>query len=1025
MNISNPNRPATPESPLTSSLYHATSTIDDLTAALTNFSRVPSPEPSSSLNCCCGKEECESLRTWLVLKSRLGSRLILSAEVGQALLQRHEAYVRQHERKSRNNHNQNELSEDTPDVQTSLHLEIDDLTREKARLEKSLNQALVNNEVTEVSNKTILQELQDARETISRLTAYHARSVGWDTRLSAAMRERDDMQQERDGETHRARLAESRFAALKDKTAKLQAEVRRLQESLEDKRHSRLELSETILQDARTRIESVRNSQLGLTAKVEQDELTNVMDSLVNDNETLKRDNAELQHLLAESREDLHSVQEELEEQRASFPPPRSGANTPHSRHFHTGSVPSISLKEYTMFSPKGNRNSTGDGRTRRRHPPQHIDPHLHAVPRPHPHEPMTPDTAKSPLSPTDSLAPLDNQWTVFRQTSPRPSSHISYEVDEEAENDGSPSEQERPRTHRPLLLLNRSRGVQTEPWPSLLSPSPLPSQMSSISPYDPRSESSSFSESLTSHVSVILERVVTLLNRMGQADALSLTNRLKRQHLKGADIRHLSRSTISNILNEATALRAQFRSLLEDENVVSTCTRKDLRLLFKLVKDMFAEMGQMRVTLNDVILDPSSAVRVSELALNPGKAEAEKRDSEREASVAGSPAGWMAPLSKLFSPTGRTEPGPIDRHGLVRSTSTGIHSRPPRFVPKLGPALAASATTVNVEFSGTGVGRSITSTFSQPLTQADSSLDVSSISQGVSPGVMGIFAGAPRNNPDSDPWIVVPTGVPPPTLRKSQSFMRGDMSTATIGRSTVRKNANRLSRNVDAVIDVARPQNIDEEPDFLPPLLERTLRRRGLSDSSIHSTFTNQATEEAPPSPHTPVTNRTTAGPVSRFPGWADRTSVFQALSRTVQNFKATASGTMSPLRGPFGTETTATDIETSITPPRQSNIASLVSPLPSAHGVPPSLAAIDTLTPSQPQTPARRIIQPKPIRVASPSRGGTVLPNLSSWAASNIIFDPVSGSDPFIASSMRDESYVQRMSRGTKDEGHVRDFY
>jgi len=77
---------------------------------------------------------------------------------------------------------------------------------------------LVNSEVTEVSNKAILQELQDARATITRLTAHHARSIGWDTRLSAALKERDDMQQERDAETHRARLAESRFAVLKDKT---------------------------------------------------------------------------------------------------------------------------------------------------------------------------------------------------------------------------------------------------------------------------------------------------------------------------------------------------------------------------------------------------------------------------------------------------------------------------------------------------------------------------------------------------------------------------------------------------------------------------------------------------------------------------------------------------------------------------------------------------------------------------------------------------------------------------------------
>jgi len=72
-------RPTTPESPLTSSLYHATTTIDDLTTALANFSRVHSPELLSSLTCCCGKEECENLKSWLELKSRLDSRLVLSA----------------------------------------------------------------------------------------------------------------------------------------------------------------------------------------------------------------------------------------------------------------------------------------------------------------------------------------------------------------------------------------------------------------------------------------------------------------------------------------------------------------------------------------------------------------------------------------------------------------------------------------------------------------------------------------------------------------------------------------------------------------------------------------------------------------------------------------------------------------------------------------------------------------------------------------------------------------------------------
>ena len=245
----------------------------------------------------------------------------------------------------------------------------------------------------------------------------------------------------------------------------------------------------------------------------------------------------------------------------------------------------------------------------------------------------------------------------------PSPSSHVSYEVDQYPENDGNPSETERRRSHKPLLLLSRSRGTQTEPWPGLLPPSPLPlpSKLSSISPHDPQSESSSFSDSLTSNISIILERVVSLLNRMNQADALTLTNRLKRQNLKGADISHLSRSTVSHILSEATGLRAQFRSLLEDDKLVLSYTRKDLRLLFKFVKDVFAEMGQMRVTLNDVILDPSTANRVRELSLNPGKADTEAK--EREISARAGVAGWMAPISKLFTPTVRTDTTtPVDR---------------------------------------------------------------------------------------------------------------------------------------------------------------------------------------------------------------------------------------------------------------------------------------------------------------------------------------------------------------------------
>ncbi|KAJ3964231.1 hypothetical protein EV361DRAFT_942574 [Lentinula raphanica] len=860
-------RPMTPET-LEDDM---TDTIDDLTLALNNFSRVPSPEPPSLFLCCCQREECENTKAWQAKKSRLENRLILSAEIGQALLHRHEVFVRRHEHCSLNDGHSS--SGEDSDARLS------ELLKEKNALEKRLTQALVNNEVTEVSSKTLHQELQEARTMITRLSASHAKSIGWETRLSVAMRERDDMQQERDSESQRARLAESRFAALKDKTSKLQAEVRRLQDELEQKRLLRMESTESLLQNARSRIEML-HATLGSPSTSESAELTTVLESLVNDNEGLKRDNAELQTLLAESRDDLHALQQEVEEQRANIPikSPRSHTGTPLHTHFrrshhYSGSVPSTSLKEHAPILAR--RNSSLERRGLR------------------PPEPLTPDTITRelpPLSPGGS----DSRSTYGQHSYAPPS---PYQIEFDNESAAGLASPEKTRSHRPLFLLTRSCAVQTDPVPtSLLSPSPMPTSPSpsipipTPSPQDPRSESSSFSESTATTMGTLIERMSILFTRMSQADALTLTNRLKRQHLRGADVGHISRNTINGIINEITALRAQFRHLLEDEHLLTMCTRKDLRALFKLFREFFAEMGTMRVTLNDVILDPSIAPKISELALDPTKADlARNKDGALS-------NGWMAPLSKLFSsssgtradPTGTAErtisPSTTTLSNLARSTSNRANTRPPRFVPKLQPALSASATTVNVEFSS-GVGRSVTSSSAASAgrrldgTVATTAESSTSGTSGTS-SVMGIFAGAPQPNPD--PWVVVPKG---PRRVQSTTLRNADSQTTS-------SFSNYLSQNVDAVIDEqnTRLPIVDEgehgeDEDVITPLMQHKLRRRGLSDSSIHSTFTNQADESI--SIQGPSSS-SLAVPLAGTAAWPSKGSVLQALSRKVQSFKS-----------------------------------------------------------------------------------------------------------------------------------------
>ncbi|KAF7310216.1 hypothetical protein MIND_00395300 [Mycena indigotica] len=772
-------RARTPDSPLTTreSLYAAASTIDDLTHALADLSRAASPEPPGAPACCCGRDGCANLRAWGEVKGRLEARLTLSAEVGQALLARHEAYVRRHER--------GEAAREDGDSEAAvLQDQLDEAAAANKALEKRLTQALVNNEVTEVSNKTILAELAEAKTTISRMTTSAARSVGWDTRLSAAMKEKDDMQQERDAEGQRARLAEGRFAALKERTSKLQSEVRRLQSALEERREHRLESSESILLDARKRIDALSRT-VGAPVEEQESELTPMLATLVDDNETLKRDNAELQTLLADAREDYRALQEEVEDQRINPAPARSGPATPsHLRqHFHTGSVPSV------MLSPSYSlrRSSSTERRSSRRY------------------EPLTPETTRRPLSPTDSLANSETRWSSFSGAR----APIPPEADDVAE--------ER-RHQKPLFLLARSRGVQTD------APPPTPVQYPAS--HSPSSNASVYSEPLTAganlnaqstqslSIGAIVERTTALLQRIQAADALSLTNRLKRQQIRGADLRGAG--------GEAE-IKAQ---------------RREVRALLTVLREMFGALGEMRVVLNEVVLDPTSAGRISEAAMNPGRAAAKEGEEQ------GGGRGWIAPLSKLFAGTPTAPPSKGDER--ERAPVAAPRPMPARLVPKLGPALAASATTVNVEFSGAAAGgRATTSTF-------DAGPPLPTRSNTASTDVMGIFAGAPRNR-TPDPWVVVGH----PRAPRANPLLN-------------RPGPNRMSRNVDAVLDGVGvrggTEDADEEPDYVGPLLARTLRRRGLSDSSIHSTFAAHAAEDGP----------------------QDTGTVFQALTRRLQSFRS-----------------------------------------------------------------------------------------------------------------------------------------
>lgn len=572
--------------------------------------------------------------------------------------------------------------------------------------------------------------------------------------------------------------------------------------------------------------------------------------------------------------------------------------------------------------------------------------------------------------------------------------------------------------------MLTRSRGVQTDGTSSsnnYLGPSLVPralTDLQSIStPRDGLSDTSSITDGHTSVLGALIDRMSVLGNRLVQADVLTLTNRLKRQHLLGADVGHLSRSTINSVLQELTVLRSQYRAFLEDEKVTTSCTRKDLRGLFKLLKDVFSEFGQLRATLNDIILDPTLAGKVSEMALHPSKADGSSLNTINGETSSSGASGWIAPLTKFLGLPGASsnEEQTSAARALsppARPFSRGRGRPPPRVVPKREAALAATSMTVNVEFSGAGVGRAVTSTRSaEPSASTQLLIEPSRVTTSTGEGsghqlrpaasrnVMNIFAGAPRPTPNSgDPWVVIPKP------QRPSSRVSDFGGSATIGRSAARNltvdssqltarghptGSKRLSRIVDAVIDREPSQQgfspttthdgsdpSDEERDVVQDtLLERTLRPRGLSDSSIHTTFMAHGEDSHRQSESVTVT----------------RQSVLQALSRKVQSFRLASSSI------PTATVSTA--------------VASAVSRPHSPHVTPPNEVEKASAT--------ARVSSPVPMpeaRQRTTSPGGGLLftgMNLSGWVANTAALEEEPGRSVaglpqhFYAGSPGDERY------------------
>ena len=249
-----------------------------------------------------------------------------------------------------------------------------------------------------------------------------------------------------------------------------------------------------------------------------------------------------------------------------------------------------------------------------------------------------------------------------------------------------------------------------------------------------------------------------------------------------------------------------------------SLIARKDFVTLVKLFRDLLYELGRMRAIVNQIELEPHLAnkLRQVENIQSPTELLSALQTDRSSAS------GLLAPFSRLFYGPEAQYTQTRQRPLLGQGRSSG------RPTPKLSASSAIAPATVNVEFGGQGGIRRQVSIMPQAgdgglAGRYRSNVNRSGNNKGEKRDLSGIFAGGGGHQSSStESWLMLPEGAVSGAPSPKEGSYRG------------------LSKNVDAVIDNTAAAG--GEDDFRPRLLERTLRPRGLSDSSIHTTFMSHA---------------------------------------------------------------------------------------------------------------------------------------------------------------------------------------
>lgn len=836
--------------------------------------------------CCCNTDDCpRALRArqeWRDLEADLR----LSAEIGQALLRRHDAMQAKLQKQA----------EEYLQQRDGLMSRLTKSYKETSALERELAQSNLNLEAGDTSNRALLHELDDTRNQLNKLKAAQTRLNGADERAKSLQHELDELKQELAAERKRAQAADARAKKLELKSTQLRDALHnaRRDGSIDPAAGTRALIDGDALQSARDRLtRSLRHQRTSSRATdasstADDAEQVQAIEALVHDNEALRNDNDKLRSLIDACNEELETLRSSVNNaitivaspvpDVARFDPQESPPLHAQASHNPITEARASSTTSTGLSAVKDNLfHEMNVGSTFGKLNAQDT-PTGSAIPS---HAPSTTSFTFPPLSP--SIEP------AFSSTIAR-SSSVAHTADSSAASQAPES----------ISFAPSSRSSETS--------RDTEKQTSEFLHSDPARR-----ESRTGQLSNLLEYINRLFTRLSTADVDTLSRRLQRQNLAG-DAGHLARTTVHSILRDVDGLRDHFRKLIEaearnhsrDDNSShskdlaneSLVARKEFFALLKAFRDVFCELAKLRLCINDIHLNPGQAAKLLHDHLGANTTEDRSLIPIPSAvnwlgkMLLGGPGGTSpTPSPGATSPLTTTQAGP-DAAGtagvkqgrpLTGRTISGSYAG--RLAPRASPAVVSS--TLAVEVKGT---HALASESSQAQSSVSPKTTVrdglragprpqrgrsqTSLTRVQSRNLSGLFAGS-----------LVPSYTAPDAARGVQSNLGSSFASASSFRP--RADASRtskawqrpLSRIVDddevsihrgrtirqQVFDDSDNSDSDEERNGSGNLLERTLRPRGLSDSSIRSSFIDLADGGGGGS-MSPVANRTRPSPISRI---------------------------------------------------------------------------------------------------------------------------------------------------------------